>query len=101
MIRLLGINIQSYIRDTKPYLTAKQIQQMHADGFTIGAHGLSHRKLGFVPEMDVESEIVGSCRAIRDITGQALVPFSFPQSAGNVDRSQLRDILEQHSHSPL
>lgn len=92
VVRKLGIDTVSFLTDTQPYLTSGQISEMYSDGFTIGAHGLSHRKLGFVPSEDVTKEIVESCQAVVDLTGQTVVPFSFPQSAGNVNRPQLEDI---------
>jgi peptidoglycan/xylan/chitin deacetylase (PgdA/CDA1 family) len=92
VVRKLGIDPVFFLQDNRPYLTSGQISEMYTDGFTIGAHGLSHRKLGFVPSGDVTKEIVESCQAVVDITGQAVVPFSFPQSAGNVNRTQLEDI---------
>jgi len=94
--RLLGIDSPSFLEREQPYLTTAQVQQMHAEGFTIGGHGVSHRKLGFIPENQIESEIVGSCLAVQAITGQQIVPFSFPQSAGNVSRKQLAEILQKH-----
>jgi peptidoglycan/xylan/chitin deacetylase (PgdA/CDA1 family) len=94
--RILDIDILSYLRDSQPYLTTNQIKKMHAEGFTIGAHGLSHRKLGFIPDADMESEIVESCNAVQSITGQSIVPFSFPQSAANLNRSILGNILNRH-----
>jgi hypothetical protein len=45
---------------------------------------------------EVEGEIVESCRQIRAITGQKVVPFAFPQSAGNLDRTLLAEILARH-----
>ena len=94
--QLLSIDPQYFLADTKPYLTRDQVRQMHLEGFTIGAHGMSHQKLGFVPEDVVEQEIVGSCKAIQEITGQAIVPFSFPQSAARVNRSMLYEILDRN-----
>lgn len=94
--QLLSIDINKYLNEVKPYLTRDQIIQMDSDGFTIGAHGLSHRKLGFIDEDSMEDELVGSCNAIREITGQEIVPFSFPQSAGKVSRSRLAVILQQN-----
>jgi peptidoglycan/xylan/chitin deacetylase (PgdA/CDA1 family) len=91
--RLLGIDIPAYLAAEQPYLTRTQIKQMRAEGFTIGAHSLSHRKLGFIPEEELETEINSSCRGIQEISGQEVVPFSFPQSAGNVDRAKLGDLL--------
>jgi peptidoglycan/xylan/chitin deacetylase (PgdA/CDA1 family) len=94
--KFLGIDASNYLIAKEPYLTSKQIQVMYSEGFTIGAHGISHRKLGFIPETEMELEILESCRAIQAITGQDIVPFSFPQSAGNVDRSRLRDIFDRN-----
>jgi len=92
----LEVDREAYLVRTQPYLTTLQVHEMQADGFTIGAHGLTHRKLGFIPKEEVEVEIVESCRAVQKITGQKVVPFSFPQSAGNVDRDQLADIRARY-----
>jgi peptidoglycan/xylan/chitin deacetylase (PgdA/CDA1 family) len=92
----LGIDEEAYLNHTRPYLTTAQIQEMHQAGFTIGAHGLSHRKLGFVPRDEVEAEISGSCRFIQEITGEESVPFSFPQSAGNLERDHLAEIRDRN-----
>lgn len=92
----LGLDIHAYLEKTKPYLTTTQVQEMHREGFTIGAHGLSHRKLGFIPKDEIKLEIVKSCNAVQSITGQQRVPFSFPQSAGNIDRHQLADIRSRN-----
>jgi peptidoglycan/xylan/chitin deacetylase (PgdA/CDA1 family) len=93
---LLKVDLQTYLENTQPYLTRIQVQQMYQEGFTIGAHGLTHRKLGFIPKNEIENEIVNSCQSVREITGQDVVPFSFPQSAGNVDRGQIREIRDRH-----
>jgi hypothetical protein len=93
---LLGVDPEAYTIKQQPYLTTTQVEEMRNEGFTIGAHGLSHRKLGFIPMEEVEDEIVSSCQAVQSITAQGMVPFSFPQSAGNVDRAQLADIRDRH-----
>ncbi len=92
MRALFNFDPANYLATAQPYLTTIQVREMDKEGFTIGAHGLSHRKLGFIPREEVEYEIVESCNKIQAITGQQVVPFSFPQSAGNLDRSQLADI---------
>ncbi len=93
---LLGLEIDPFLQDVQPYLTSAQIEQMHAEGLTIGAHGLSHRKLGFIPPNEIQIELVQSCSTIQAITKQQIVPFSFPQSAGKVNRSQLAEIRERN-----
>jgi peptidoglycan/xylan/chitin deacetylase (PgdA/CDA1 family) len=99
--KYLGIDVSAYLKVNQPYLTSNQIRELQRDGFKIGAHGLTHRKLGFVPEADIEIEIAGSCAAIQEITKDSVVPFSFPQSAGNVNRRILSELLKRYAHIGL
>ncbi len=96
MCELLGIDPVQFLKQTSPYLTSEQVRQLHDDGFTIGAHTMSHRKLGTLPPDEAEKEIVRSCEIIRQITGQASVPLSFPHSGAGLDRKMLMAIREKH-----
>jgi len=96
LLARLGIDFHSYLRKAQPYLTSEQIRQLHADGFTIGAHSCSHRRLQDLPRAEAEHEIVESCRVVRDITGQPTVPFAFPYFGGGLDRSWLARLRQQH-----
>lgn len=98
---VLGLNWQKFLVDKKPYLTTNQIQQMQADGFTIGAHTCSHRKLIDLPPDEINIEIKESCRIIKEITGQEIVPFSFPHSAAGLDRDHLAEIRSQNPMTGL
>ena len=69
---------------------------MHAEGFTIGAHTKTHRKLKDLSDAEIEEEIIESCMAIKEITGQDVVPFSFPHSAFGIERGLLGDIRARH-----
>jgi len=69
---------------------------LHADGFTIGAHSCSHRRLQDLSRSDAEHEIVESCRIVRYITDQPNVPFAFPYFGGGLDRAWLARLREQH-----
>ncbi len=92
----LGIDPEAYVRSAQPYLSSAQIRQLHADGFTIGAHSCSHRWLQDLPRDEAAREIVDSCRVIRDLTGQAQVPFAFPYFGGGLDRAWLARLRQQH-----
>lgn len=92
----LGVDWQTFLKEKKPYLTTARIQQMHAEGFTIGAHTKSHRKLIDLSEAEIEEEILESCQKVQEITGQEIVPFSFPNSAFGVDRGLLFAIRIQN-----
>ena len=95
--RILGIDLRAFLRERQPFLTRPQIQTMLDDGFTIGAHTISHPKLKLIPEEQQRAEIVGSCRIVHDMTGRDSVPFAFPFSGDGVDRAFLDDLRREHS----
>lgn len=94
--RMLGIDAVASLQEQPYYMSREQIKQMHADGFTIGSHTRSHPKLVQVDVEDQEVEIVESSRVVQEITGQAIVPFSFPNSGTGLDRAVLADIRARH-----
>jgi peptidoglycan/xylan/chitin deacetylase (PgdA/CDA1 family) len=96
LLARLGVDFRGYLRQAQPYLTRQQLRQLHADGFTIGAHSCSHRRLQDLTRADAEHEIVESCRIVRDITGQPNVPFAFPYFGGGLDRAWLAEVRAQH-----
>lgn len=95
--KMLGIDVKAYLQDRQPYMTKEQIRQLHADGFTIGAHTRSHPKLAALSTEQIETEIVESAREIQAITGAGHVHFSFPYSATGIDRQTLADIRARYS----
>jgi peptidoglycan/xylan/chitin deacetylase (PgdA/CDA1 family) len=96
LLARLGIDARRYLQEAQPYLTSEQLRQLHRDGFTIGAHSCSHRRLQDLPRHEAEREIVASCRIVRDITGAAEVPFAFPYFGAGLDRAWLAALREQH-----
>ena len=96
LLARLGVDTRSYLQKAQPYLTTAQIRQLHAEGFAIGAHSCSHRRLQDLPRAEAAQEIVESCRIVRDITGQTTVPFAFPYFGGGLDRIWLAQLREQH-----
>jgi peptidoglycan/xylan/chitin deacetylase (PgdA/CDA1 family) len=92
VLSLLAIDTKKYLEEKKPYLTTDEIKSLRRDGFTIGAHGKSHAKLGLLNTKDAEREISESCNIIRSLTGQRYVPFSFPFSSKGVDTAFLQKL---------
>ena len=62
----------------------------------MGAHTLSHRKLVDLSSDEIETEISLSSQIVANITGQEIVPFSFPHSAWGLDRNHLAGIRSRH-----
>ena len=60
----LGIDTDAYLRTVRPYLTLAQLRTLAADGFTIGAHGTSHQRLGVMTEAEAREEIVAACDVV-------------------------------------
>lgn len=85
MCDLLGVDTADFLRAQQPYLTVEQVRILAADGFTIGAHTVTHPPLGSIEDRkQVEDEIVESCLAVRDLVGAKIVPFAFPFSGEGV-----------------
>jgi peptidoglycan/xylan/chitin deacetylase (PgdA/CDA1 family) len=94
--KMLGIDTARFLAERQPYLTSAQIRTLHGEGFTIGSHTRSHPKLVQVDAAAREAEIVESSRAVKAITGQDIVPFSFPNSGTGLNRGELADIRARH-----
>ena len=98
---MLGVDALAYSRGRQIFLSPDQIRLLAQDGFTIGAHSVSHRALASASEAKLEREIVDSCAAVRDLTGQARVPFAFPYNAIGVSRATLERILRRNDFVEL
>lgn len=96
--KILQFDEKYYLSSTPLYLSTDEVKDMVARGFTIGAHTISHPKLENVDFARMDYEISESCKQIQEITGEISVPFAFPNSATNIDRTQLREIYNKHSH---
>jgi len=93
----LGVDPIAYARANPIFMTSDQVRQLASDGFTIGAHGLSHRPLERLSVREIEREIVASCLAVSEITKQRRVPFAFPYSGLAIDRDAIAGILKRNS----
>jgi hypothetical protein len=98
----LGIDEGAYLQQNQFCLTSAQIRQLFAEGFTIGAHGITHTRLRMMssPEQ-IESEIVTSCDIIRQLTGQKKVSFAFPYTGNGLEIAFLADLLRRYDFIEL
>lgn len=97
VVKMLGIDVDHYLKERQPYLTRQRVREMAAEGFTIGSHTLSHPKLAQVEGAEVERQIVESSQIVQELAGAKRVPFSFPNSATGLDRGLLADIRRRHA----
>jgi peptidoglycan/xylan/chitin deacetylase (PgdA/CDA1 family) len=92
----LEVDWRAYLETSKPYMTQGQIGELLRAGFKIGAHTRRHAFLADLTAEEMESEIVGSCNEIREITGDDNVPFAFPFSGAGVGRDFLHYLRQKH-----
>ncbi len=93
---LLNVDWENFLQENRPYLSGKQIRKMVSEGFTIGAHTKTHRKLVDVSSQEKETEIIDSCTFIKNLTDQPIVPFSFPHSGFGIERNFLADLRDRN-----
>jgi peptidoglycan/xylan/chitin deacetylase (PgdA/CDA1 family) len=93
---LLGVDAVDYVRRRQVFMSSRQLKTLAAEGFTIGAHALSHHSLQTMSRDRIEREIVSSCEVVREVTGQKCVPFAFPYTGAEIDRALLSDIRSRH-----
>jgi len=101
LCRLLDIDVQHYLDVQRPYMSTEEIARLAQDGFTIGAHSVSHRQFGSLTDSEIEQEIVDSCQAVTALSGLPYAPFAFPFSADGVSRRLLQDIRGKHGYVGL
>lgn len=92
----LGIDTDDFLRTARPYLTSAQVRTLATDGFTIGAHGTSHQRLGTMTEAEARAEVIASCDAVSALVPVRRVPFAFPFNGRGVSRTMLGLLREAH-----
>lgn len=63
------------------WMSWQQVQELASRGHEIGAHSVSHRRMGQLPDEEVESEVSNSVKAIADRTMQQPQSFAVPFGA--------------------
>jgi peptidoglycan/xylan/chitin deacetylase (PgdA/CDA1 family) len=75
-----GIDLRAALRGTM--MTTAQVRALHADGWTIGAHTVSHGNVALMPLADAEREIAESRDRLAASTGAPVVHFCYPNTGG-------------------
>lgn len=94
--RELGVDPEEYLKQRRPYLEEEEVRTLAADGFTIGGHSRFHTPLDGLGEAELEEEIVGSTRAVLELSGQSRAPFAFPFAGFRAPADFLARLLERY-----
>jgi hypothetical protein len=90
----LGIDVSAYLATTRPYMSTEQVRQLHADGFTIGAHTDDHPEMAQIPADERRRQEASSCRMVSELTGRSRVPFAIPFNGLDLARDELGALRE-------
>src|SRR5262249_14226647 len=63
-------------------LTWEEIRELHAAGWTIGAHTVTHANVALATPAEAEADIVGSRDVLAAALGTAIEHFCYPNSGG-------------------
>ena len=74
------IDIKKYLKNNNPYLTKQQILQLKTEGFTVGAHGVTHPLFADITEREQINQVKESINFVNEIFGEKQKLFAFPFS---------------------
>jgi peptidoglycan/xylan/chitin deacetylase (PgdA/CDA1 family) len=95
--RALSIDVEDFLRNQRPYLDEQQLEELHLEGFTIGAHSMEHPNFEELGDLElVERQIVDSCRWVKDLLSIDPVPFAIPFNGLRLPRAFLNQVREKY-----
>ena len=81
------------------YLDAAQVREMARAGMVFGYHTRSHRMLSRLSQAEQAQELRGGAAWIRELTGQAHVPFCYPWGGTKTYTAETVRLLETSGYT--
>jgi peptidoglycan/xylan/chitin deacetylase (PgdA/CDA1 family) len=79
-------------RDTHPLLGQADLRSLHAEGFEIGGHGLTHRVIPDLAPDEQAAEVTTSKKRLEDVLGAEIRMFAYPK--GRCNAKVVRHLIE-------
>lgn len=98
ILEFLNIDIKSYLKEKKLYITKDQIQEMIDDGFYFGGHTMSHPPLYQLTHEEQKDEIINSIEWLKDNFEINYSFFAFPFSDKSISKKQLNELFDYDSN---
>jgi len=80
------------------YMGEEQIREMAEAGSVFGAHSHSHPVLSRLCPLEQRRELAEGARTIKGLTGQSLVPFSYPYGHPHTYTNETMALLKELGH---
>ena len=102
--KVLSTLFEHYIGDATAfarqlYLSREQIREMAAGGMTFGFHTETHPVLSRLGRAEQGNELRDGPRMIRELTGQAAVPFCYPYGFPHTYNADTLALLQEYGYS--
>jgi peptidoglycan/xylan/chitin deacetylase (PgdA/CDA1 family) len=91
--RVLDIDWQAVLATERPFLSREQGRSLREMGFTLGAHGVTHRRLADLDDDARIREVAASVAFARDAFGLDQVAFAFPHGDRGIDACWMAERL--------
>ena len=91
--RVLDIDWQAVLVTERPFLSREQGRALRQMGFTLGAHGVTHRRFAELDDATRTREVAASVAFMRDAFGLDQVAFAFPHGDRGVDARWMAERL--------
>lgn len=83
---IMNIDFHTFLTEHKPYLTTKQIENLHKQGFSIGGHSHKHSEFWEISEKNQLKHIKKSMKWVTENINPKIKAFSFPFTDDKVSK---------------
>ena len=89
-----GVDLSSYLQETRPYLSSTQIATMIRDGFTFGGHSVDHAPFVELSHTEQLEQVKSSVEFLRPL-GVNYSAFAFPGSDRGSTNALFRELTTE------
>ncbi len=91
---IFGLDFGLFLKEQKPYMGKKEVQQLLDNGFTIGAHSIDHPKFGDLEIIEQLEQTVESLHYIGEVFKVPYRVFAFPFTDDGIGKKYFEEVYE-------
>jgi peptidoglycan/xylan/chitin deacetylase (PgdA/CDA1 family) len=95
----IGLDFDAFLRTQQPYMSTSEIADLQAQGFTLGAHSVSHPHYHLLSVQEQLAQTLESQAYLRQQFGVSYQTFAFPFSDFQVTPAFFESIFHEHRFS--
>ena len=89
---ILAVDFDTFLKNTRPYLTLEELRAMQKQGVFIGAHSIDHPDYSLLPETEQVRQTQESCLFVKEVFSEPTSVFAFPFSDVKIKESFFSEI---------